>query len=115
MPRTLIKLVATLCSIVLLSGCATVLVAGAVVTTVDIIHDRRTVGEYIDDSAIEVTAQNRLIANKEFRESAHIKADSWNGILLLTGEVDNESTRQRLVNNLAGIQGVRQVGAPFTD
>ena len=92
-----------------LSGCTPVLVASAVVTTVDIIHDRRTVGEYIDDSGIELTAGKELIASKEFRDAANVKPVSWNGILLLTGEIDNEATQRRVVDTLASIQGVRQV------
>ena len=96
------------CSIVL-SGCATLLVAGAVVTTVDVIHDRRTVGEYIDDSSIELTARNYLISSKEIRMGAHVKAVSWNGILLLSGEIESDEAKERSVQGLAAIQGVRQV------
>ncbi|MEO0368671.1 MAG: BON domain-containing protein [Pseudomonadota bacterium] len=92
----------------LLSGCATVLVAGAVVTTVDIIHDRRTVGEYIDDSAIELSAQNYLLS-KQVRDVSHVKPVSWNGILLLTGEVESPAAQASIIERMTRIQGVRQV------
>jgi osmotically-inducible protein OsmY len=92
-----------------LSGCITAIVATAVITTVDIIHDRRTVGEYIDDSAIEVTARNILVSNAEVRKAAHVKPQSWNGILLLTGELDSETLKPTLIEKLSSIQGVRQV------
>ena len=82
---------ATLFIALTLSACVTVLVATAVITTIDILHDRRTVGEYIDDGAIEVKTRNVLIANAEFRKAAHVKTQSWNGILLLTGEIDDLS------------------------
>ena len=95
--------------LIALSGCATLLVAGAVVTTVDVIHDRRTVGEYIDDSSIELTARNYLISNKEIRMGANVKAVSWNGILLLSGEIESDEAKERIVQRLATIQGVRQV------
>ena len=85
------------------------LVASAVVTTVDVIHDRRTVGEYIDDSAIELAAKNHLISNKKYRTAAHVKPVSWNGILLLTGEIDSARVRTELLQKMASIQGVRQV------
>ena len=83
---SLLPLVVAFGYLIALSGCATLLVAGAVVTTVDVIHDRRTVGEYIDDSSIELTARNYLISSKEIRMGANVKAVSWNGILLLSGE-----------------------------
>ncbi len=106
--RTAIRLL-LLASLITLSGCATMLVAGAVVTTVDVIHDRRTVGEYIDDSAIELSARNYLIANKDARTEANVKAVSWNGILLLTGEIESEESKREIVQRLSTIQAVRQV------
>ena len=98
-----------LISAITLSGCITALVATAAIATVDIIHDRRTVGEYIDDSAIEVTARNILGYTSEFRKAAHIKTQSWNGIVLLTGEIDSETLKPTLIQKLSSIQGVRQV------
>ncbi|HAU68706.1 MAG TPA: BON domain-containing protein [Gammaproteobacteria bacterium] len=106
---SLLPLVVAFGYLIALSGCATLLVAGAVVTTVDVIHDRRTVGEYIDDSSIELTARNYLISSKEIRMGANVKAVSWNGILLLSGEIESDEAKERIVQRLASIQGVRQV------
>jgi osmotically-inducible protein OsmY len=92
-----------------LSGCVTALVAGAAIATVDIIHDRRTVGEYIDDNAIELSARNLLTATEEYRKAAHVKPQSWNGIVLLTGEIDSETLKPELIALVSSIQGVRQV------
>lgn len=101
-------LVATV-GVTLLSGCITALVAGAVITTVDIIHDRRSAGEYVDDNTIELTAQNYLISTKALRAGVHIKQVSWNGIFLITGEIDQESTKQEVIAHLNAISGVRQL------
>lgn len=92
-----------------LSACVTALVATAVIATIDIIHDRRTVGEYIDDGAIEVTARNILISKSSIRKVAHVKPQSWNGILLLTGEIDSETIKPELISKMSSIKGVRQV------
>lgn len=92
-----------------LSGCVTALVATVAVATVDIIHDRRTVGEYIDDGAIELTARNIIASRKEFRKVAHIKPVSWNGILLITGEIDDATIKPDIVAKLSSIQAVRQL------
>lgn len=93
-----------------ISGCAELAIATVAIATVDVIHDRRTVGEYIDDSAIEVTLKKYLVEDKQRRSEAHVNGTSWNGILLLTGEVQSEARKQEIVsfaNNR--IQGVRQV------
>jgi osmotically-inducible protein OsmY len=101
--------IVSLAAAVALSGCVTAIVASVAIATVDIIHDRRTVGEYIDDGAIEVTARNILLSSAEFRKAAHVKTQSWNGILLLTGEIDSETLKPILIQKLSSIQGVRQV------
>lgn len=103
------RIVFALLTAMILSGCVTALVAGAVITTVDVIHDRRTVGEYIDDGAIEVTARNIKRSDSDIREASRVKVQSWNGILLMTGEVTDEATKQILVSKYSNIRGVRQV------
>lgn len=98
-----------LVSAITLSGCLAALFAGVAVTTIDILHDRRTVGEYIDDNAIEVTARNILVSKNTIRKAAHVNPVSWNGILLITGEIDDENLKPYLVERFTNIQGVRQV------
>lgn len=92
-----------------LSGCVTAVIAGVAIATVDILHDRRTVGEYVDDGSIELNAKNYLLTRSDVRTAAHVKPDSWNGILLLTGEIDDEQIKQDVVAHMNSIQGVRQV------
>jgi len=101
--------VVAIAMLISLSGCLTVLAVGAVITTVDIIHDRRTVGEYVDDGAIEITARNILVSKGEIRRAAHVKPVSWNGILLITGEIDDETIKSQLLQRFSNIQGVRQL------
>ncbi len=108
-PKTLKALIMAAALITGLSGCVAALVAGVAITTVDIIHDRRTVGEYIDDGAIEVTARNVVLSKPEYRKVAHVKPQSWNGILLITGEIDSPEVKQELLEKFRNIQGVRQV------
>lgn len=91
------------------TACVTALVAGAAIATVDIIHDRRSAGEYIDDNTIELTARNYLISDKALRASTHIKPVSMNGILLATGEIDSENVKQQVMTKLRSINGVRQL------
>ncbi|NND80829.1 MAG: BON domain-containing protein [Gammaproteobacteria bacterium] len=96
-------------TMITLSGCVTALVAGAAIATVDILHDRRSAGEYVDDATIELTAKRILLEKPAYRSGAHVKTVSWNGILLITGEIDDELTKQELVAKLSSIQGVRQL------
>ena len=96
-------------SLTSLSACVTAAVAVVAVATVDIIHDRRSAGEYIDDNTIELKARNFLLSSKEIRAAANVKPVSWNGILLITGEIDSEAMKQTVIERLTAIDGVRQL------
>jgi osmotically-inducible protein OsmY len=106
LPKKLFIIAVTMLS---LSSCITALVAGAAIATVDIFHDRRSAGEYVDDNTIELTSRNYLVSSKELRSSSHIKPVSWNGILLVTGEIDSEDMKQTIMAKLQSIGGVRQL------
>lgn len=94
---------------IIVSGCVAAAVGAVAVTAVDIIHDRRTVGEYVDDGAIETKMRAFLVSSSSLRKNAHVSNTSWNGILLLTGEVSNESIKQQIIAKANNIDGVRQV------
>ena len=107
--KLLSNLMVAVVMVVSLSGCVTALVAGAAIATIDIIHDRRSAGEYLDDNTIELSARNYLLSAPEIRAAAHVKPTSWNGILLITGEVDDEQIKRDMVAHFKNIDGVRQL------
>ena len=93
-----------------LTGCVTAAVVGtASITSVDVVHDRRTLGEYFDDSSIELQMKKFVIADESLRNETHTSSVSVNGILLLTGEVPNEQVKQQITSYANSIEGVRQV------
>ena len=94
--------------IISLTACVAAAV-GVAAVTIDVLHDRRTAGEYLDDSSIEVQMNTYLVGTKELRKNAHIDPTSWNGILLLTGEITSETLKQQILAKANSITGVRQV------
>lgn len=92
-----------------LGGCVATAVTVAAVTTVDVVHDRRTLGDYIDDSNIEFQVRTFVVRDDELRTQAHISATSMNGILLLSGEAPTREQKDRVANFAANVDGVRQV------
>ena len=102
----------TICYIVLVisvSGCVATAVTVAAVTTIDVVHDRRTVGDYIDDGNIEFTVRTFIVRDDALRTQAHISATSMNGILLLTGEAPTTELKNKVANFAPNVEGVRQV------
>lgn len=69
----------------LLTGCVPLLVAGAVGGTALVATDRRSVGAQADDEAIELKIGNNI--GTGYGDRVHVNVTSYNGILLLSGEV----------------------------
>ncbi len=93
----------------LLSSCVATMVGAAAVTAVDVVHDRRTVGSYIDDGAIEIKIREFVVRDSDLRTNAHISVTSLNGIVLLTGEAPSVGLRDKITAKAKQVKGVRQV------
>ncbi len=72
----------------LLAGCVPLVVAGAVGGTALVATDRRSVGAQADDEAIELKTSNNIGAG--YGDRVHVNVTSYNGIVLLTGEVPTQ-------------------------
>ncbi len=107
MNRPLI-LTLTLLACLVLPGCAAVIVGGAV-SGASAIHDRRTAGSIVEDQSIEIQASDRLHENGGPGRGNHIKSISYNQIVLLAGEVEEESDRDRAEEIVSDIPKVRRV------
>ena len=105
---TYIKVICLL-GLVTLGGCVATAVTVAAVTSVDVAHDRRTIGEYIDDNNIEFTVRTFLVRDDDLRKNAHISATSMNGILLLTGEAPTADLKNKVTGFAKDVEGVRQL------
>ncbi len=89
------------------SGCAPVLIGSAIVTGVNIAHDRRSAGQVLDDKIITASVRNEL--RKSLADDSRIKVDSYNGVVLLAGEVKKQSDRVAAEDAAAVKDGVMKV------
>ena len=109
------------------SGCAPVVVGGVAVGTASVVGDPRTVGTQLDDQSIELKVYDLVNRDPELMRSpagdsdlldptrpplpplSHVVATSYNGVVLLTGEVPSEESRTSLAERVRAIEKVRQV------
>ncbi len=91
-----------------LQGCASLVVAGGA-TAGAMANDRRTSGAYIDDETIEWKIIDALYQDEQIDEQTHLNATSYNGIILLTGEIPNQEMRVKIDEKIRDVQGVRQL------
>ena len=94
--------------VVSLSGCAAAVVTGAAATA-NALHDRRTVGSQIDDTAIEFKFATELARHPGLEKQSRISATSVNGIVLLTGQVANDQLKRQAGELASRLAGVRKV------
>lgn len=106
--KPMVKVAAVLSLTLLLQACAAAVVAGGA-SAVTSASDRRTLGSQIDDSSIVVKAERALEANKTLDEQAHINVNSYNGILLLTGQAPSQDLVDTASQLVQGIQGIKDV------
>jgi osmotically-inducible protein OsmY len=102
-----IPLLILLPAVVLLSSCATVLVGGAIVSGISVANDRRSAGQVIDDKII--AAQVRKDINTDLENDEHVKVMTYNGVVLLAGEVLSHSDKIKAEDTAATKNGVIRV------
>lgn len=90
-----------LLSAAVLAGCIPVMVAGAAGGAVMVATDRRTTGTQVDDESIELRIATEV--GNLYGDRAHVNATSYNGVVLLTGEVPDQGAWAS-VGNLAKSQ-----------
>ena len=91
-----------------LSGCVPLVVGAGVVAGATVATDRRTTGTQVDDEVIEDKAS--LAIQEKFKGDAfHINVTSYNGIVLLTGEVPAEQAKADIEQTVRSNPKVRAI------
>ncbi len=97
----------TLAAAVLTSACAPIIIGGAMVGGALVATDRRTSGTQVEDQAIEFKSASRI--RNELGDKVHVSSNSYNRVLLLTGEANSEAARDQLTVIGKGVDGAQDV------
>ncbi|GAB4565564.1 MAG: BON domain-containing protein [Rhizobacter sp.] len=88
-----------------LTGCAALLVGGAVVGGSLLATDRRTSGAQIEDQSIEFKSSTRV--REVLGDRGHVTVTSYNRLVLLSGEVPTEADKAAVEQAVSKVDGVR--------
>lgn len=91
----------------LATGCAPLIIGGAMVGTVSVATDRRTSGTQLEDETIEIKASARI--REQLGEKVHATVNSYNRVALVTGEANSEEVRAKLDGIVGGVENVQKV------
>lgn len=98
----------------LLPGCAPVIVGGAAAGAVAVADDRRTTGTIVDDEGIELKIGKAIADEAKLREETHINVTSFNGLVLLSGEVATAAQQDQAERLARAVPKVRRVANHLT-
>jgi osmotically-inducible protein OsmY len=104
LPRALV-LAAAIGVTLLNSACAPLMLGGAMVGGALMATDRRTSGIQIEDQGIELKSGTRV--REAIGERGHVSVNSYNRLVLITGEVESEADRVAVEQAIARIENVR--------
>lgn len=105
--RRSLVLLPVLAAALLSTACAPLVVGGAMVGGALMATDRRTSGTQVEDQGIELKANARL--REQFGSRVHINVNSYNRLVLLTGEVPSEADRAAAERTVAQVENVSRV------
>lgn len=98
----------TLCTSLLMSGCAEVINA-TTSKPIEMRANERTMGAKLNDNEIETAAKVNIKKADPQLEHAHINIDSFNGIVLLTGQVPSDDLRNLIAATVYKLNPVREI------
>lgn len=107
MKKLALTLSAAVLASMLATGCAPLLIGGAMVGGVSVATDRRTSGTQLEDETIEIKASARV--REQLGDKVHVTVNSYNRVALVTGEATTEEARSALDRIVGGVENVGRV------
>jgi osmotically-inducible protein OsmY len=103
----LTALLAALAAASAFSGCAPLVIGGAMVGGSMMAVDRRTSGVQVDDQSIELKSIRRI--NEVMGDRGFVSVTSYNRVVLLTGQVPTDADKTTVEQAVSRIEGVRSI------
>jgi osmotically-inducible protein OsmY len=107
MKKLSLTLAAAVLASTLATGCAPLLIGGAMVGGVSVATDRRTSGTQLEDETIEIKAGARI--REQLGDRVHINVNSYNRVALITGEVRTDEDKATVERLVGGVENVANV------
>ena len=100
-------LLTALAAAIVSSACAPLVMGGAMVGSALVAIDRRTTGTQPEDEGIEFKASARI--REQLGDRVHVNVNSYNRLVLITGEASSEADRSALTAIAKGVENVNNV------
>ncbi|WP_434103441.1 division/outer membrane stress-associated lipid-binding lipoprotein [Haemophilus influenzae] len=102
------KLAILLGATIFLQGCVAAVIGGGAVAA-KVATDPRTTGTQIDDETLEFKVENAVERDAQIKAEGRVNAVSYNGRVLLIGQVPNSDVKDTATALAKGVKGVNEV------
>ncbi|HHF4334584.1 division/outer membrane stress-associated lipid-binding lipoprotein [Haemophilus influenzae] len=102
------KLAILLGATIFLQGCVAAVIGGGAVAA-KVGTDPRTTGTQIDDETLEFKVENAVEKDAQIKAEGRVNAVSYNGRVLLIGQVPNSDVKDTATALAKGVEGVNEV------
>lgn len=102
------KLAILLGATIFLQGCVAAVIGGGAVAA-KVATDPRTTGTQIDDETLEFKVENAVEKDVQIKAEGRVNAVSYNGRVLLIGQVPNSDVKDTATALAKGVEGVNEV------
>lgn len=102
------KLAILLGATIFLQGCVAAVIGGGAVAA-KVATDPRTTGTQIDDETLEFKVENAVEKDVQIKAEGRVNAVSYNGRVLLIGQVPNSNVKDTATALAKGVEGVNEV------
>ncbi len=102
-----LRIAALVVALASVAGCVPVIVAGAAGGAAMVAVDRRSAGAQLDDESIELKVSTQALS--QYGDRIHLNVTSYNGVVLLSGEVPDQGTLASVGNLAKNTEKVRVV------
>ncbi|MDF3121193.1 division/outer membrane stress-associated lipid-binding lipoprotein [Haemophilus influenzae] len=93
---------------IFLQGCVAAVIGGGAVAA-KVATDPRTTGTQIDDETLEFKVENAVEKDAQIKAEGRVNAVSYNGRVLLIGQVPNSDVKDTATALAKGVEGVNEV------
>ena len=107
LPRRALLLATLTAAALANTACAPILLGGAMVGGTMVATDRSTSGTQVEDEGIELKTGQRI--KEQLGDRVHVNVNSYNRVVLLTGEVRAEEDKAAIVRIASGVENVSRV------
>lgn len=102
------KLAILLGATIFLQGCVAAVIGGGAIAA-KVATDPRTTGTQIDDETLEFKVENAVEKDAQIKAEGRVNAVSYNGRVLLIGQVPNSDVKDTATALAKGVKGVNEV------